>query len=170
MTHGYDFRKVPLASHDPIGKHPELHPKKRNRATAQPRNRATAQPRNRAIVQGVLLPPINLLPSLPDTAQRFSSLHQSSAESHQPLRGLIRRLKEFIQSPKDASQSLRGFHQPLLGFIQRFFGFRQSLREANQSLSGAHQPSFTLFLHLSADFTDSRRFRFFLRKSAQSAD
>jgi hypothetical protein len=109
-------------------------------------NRATAQPRNRAIVQGVLLPLITLLPSLPELTQRFSSLHQLSPEFFQPLHGLIRRLKEFLQSSKDAKQSLRGFHQPLLGFIQRFFGFHQSLREANQSLSDANQPSFTPFL------------------------
>jgi len=87
---------------------------------------------NRAIAEGVLLPQINLLPSLPGITQRFFSLHQSP--------------QEFIQSSKDANQPLRGFHQPLLGFIQRFFGFHQSLREANQSLSDADQPSFTTFL------------------------
>jgi len=107
---------------------------------------ATGQPGNRAIVQGVLLPKIKLLLPLPDIAQRFSSLHQPSPEFIQSLLGLIRRLKEFLQSPKDAKQSLRGFHQPLLGFIQRFFGLHQSLREAKQSLPDAHQPSFTPFL------------------------
>jgi len=39
------------ASHDGIDDITESHPKKRNRATAQPRNRATAQPRNRATAQ-----------------------------------------------------------------------------------------------------------------------
>jgi hypothetical protein len=57
----------------------------------------TAQPRNRAIVQGVLLPKINLFPSLPGVPQRFSSLQQSLQDFHQPLHGLIRRLKEFLQ-------------------------------------------------------------------------
>jgi hypothetical protein len=121
-----------------------------NRAM-QPRN-ATAQC-NRAISSGILLPQIKLRPSLPDIAQRFSSLPQSLPEFHQRLHGLIRRLMEFIQSPKDANQSLRGFHQPLLGFIQQFFALHQSLREANQSLpdvyqslKDANQPSFTPFL------------------------
>ena len=101
---------------------------------------------NRAIAEGVLLPQINLLPSLPGITQRFFSLHQSPQEFIQRLCGFIRRLNEFIQSSKDANQPLRGFHQPLPGFIQRFFGFHQSLREANQSLSDADQPSFTTFL------------------------
>jgi hypothetical protein len=54
-----------------------------NRATAQPRNRATAQPRNRAIVQGILLPPIRLLPPLPDFTQRLHGLIQPSPEAKQ---------------------------------------------------------------------------------------
>jgi len=74
---------------------------------------------------------------------------------HQPLHGLIRWLKEFLQPPKDANQSLRGFHQPFTGFIQRLLGFHQSLREANQSLPDvwqwlkdaifAKKPHFSLF-------------------------
>jgi hypothetical protein len=48
---------------------------------------------------GFLLPPIGFLPPLPGIAQRFSSLHQSLQDFHQPLHGLIQRLKEFLQPP-----------------------------------------------------------------------
>jgi Rad3-related DNA helicase len=105
--------------------------------------------------------------SLPGITRRFSSLRQSLQDFHQPLHGLIRRLKEFLQPPKDANQPLVGFHQslhgfiqPLRGFIQRLKEFIQSLKEANQSLldawqslKDANQPSFTPFLPKTANFT-----------------
>jgi hypothetical protein len=81
-----------------------------------------------------------------DITRRFSSLRQSLQDFHQPLHGLIRRLKEFLQPPKDAHQPSVGFHQSLLGFIQPFIGFHQSPREAWQWLKDANQPSFTSFL------------------------
>jgi len=66
---------------------------------------------------------------------------------------------EFMQSPKDANQSLRGFIQPLLGFIQRFIGFHQSLPDAWQWLKDANQPSFTSFLPKNLIFTSSTQRR-----------
>jgi hypothetical protein len=50
-------------------------------------------------MQEVFLPPIGFLPPLPGVAQRFSSLHQSLQDFHQPLHGHIQRLKEFLQPP-----------------------------------------------------------------------
>jgi hypothetical protein len=80
-----------------------------------------------------------LLPPLTGFTQRFFSLHQSSADLHRRLRGLLRPLMEFIQPPKEANHPLLGFHQPLREFIQRFHGLHQSLREANQPLKEANQ-------------------------------
>jgi hypothetical protein len=53
------FLKIQFAAYDRIGNNPELHPKKRNRATAQE----------------VLLPSINLLPSLPDNPPSGNTRH-----------------------------------------------------------------------------------------------
>jgi len=78
-------------------------------------NRATAQPRNRAIVQGVLLPKINIFPSLPTEAQRFFSLHQSLQDFHQPLHGLIRRLKKFLLAGQRVGQWGDVFSIPVAG-------------------------------------------------------
>jgi hypothetical protein len=69
---------------------------------------ASCSGQNRAIVQGVPLPKINLFPSLPTEAQRFSRFHQSLQDFHQPLHGLIRRLREFLQPLKEANRSLLG--------------------------------------------------------------
>jgi hypothetical protein len=65
--------------------------------------KSTSQPRKSA---GRFLPLNCLIPSLPDTAQRFSKSHQSLQDFHQPLHGLIRRLKEFLQPPKHVNRVL----------------------------------------------------------------
>jgi hypothetical protein len=57
-----------------------------------------------AKIQGDFLPEARHLQSLPDTAQRFFTLHQSLQDFHQPLHGLIRRLKEFLQADQRAGQ------------------------------------------------------------------
>ena len=160
LTPACDFRKVPFASHEGIGKHPELHPKKRNRATAQPRNRATAQPlnrataqpRNSAIVQGVLLPSISLLPSQTIFAQSFSRPARSSRNSVRPPHRFVGRLTMPVQRS----------HRPTGSFSKPARSFRRSVGSSHRPVGRCHKRVESLkmaknpvFPHCSA-FSDSQ--------------
>jgi hypothetical protein len=58
-----------------------------------------------AKIQGDFLPETRHLQSLPDTAQRFSKSRQTLQDFHQPLHGLIRRLKKFLQRLPDYAET-----------------------------------------------------------------
>jgi hypothetical protein len=54
---------------------------------------------------GRFLPLNSLIPLLPDIAQRFSKFRQTLQDFHQPLHGLIRRLKKFLQRLPDYAET-----------------------------------------------------------------
>jgi len=62
---------------------------------------ASKQLKADAKILGGFLPETSHLQSLPVIAQRFFKSRQTLQDFHQPLHGLIRRLKEFLQSLPD---------------------------------------------------------------------
>ena len=77
-----------------------------------------------AKIQGDFLPETRHLQSLPDTVQRFYTLHQSLQDFHQPLHGLIRRLKEFLQRLPNHTETATMPAAPLVTFLT--FGYQLS--------------------------------------------
>jgi hypothetical protein len=71
------------------------------------------------------LPQTGKLPPPPGVARRFFSLHQSLQDFHQPLHGLIRRLKDFLQLLKPPSA-------PANGAMSSAFRSRGDISDVNQ--------------------------------------